>query len=116
MVLKDTYICSMCKKEESIEHVMLNCEDTESFWKEVHKWIISLGCKGFKLPESKIIILGDIKDNYVINYISVGKKVILNDQNGRKNKTCICQFVKTKIVLTRKGMYKANIQKKDKTI
>ena len=79
MGIKASALCSFCNTEnDSVEHMLIECNITKELWREAWNWIIEIGVPGYHLSEEKIIT-GELEKSVCINtIIMLTKKVIYN--------------------------------------
>ena len=53
MVIKNSPMCALCNiKEDSMEHVLIECPVSKEIWREVRSWIAELGVPDYNLSEN----------------------------------------------------------------
>ena len=79
MGIKKSNLCGMCQREvDSVDHMLLFCEESQHLWTEVQEWIIELGMVHYILSNNRIIE-GDLENTIAVNsIILLTKKVIYN--------------------------------------
>ena len=59
----------MCKQEkDSLEHVLLICDESRQVWCNVENWIVPLGIDDFKITDTKKLV-GGLEKTFGINSI-----------------------------------------------
>ena len=72
--IKDSDICGLCKKEkDSNEHMLIQCEVSNTIWINVQSWIQEIGIEDYIITDEKKI-LGDFNCSYWVNAIIFNKK------------------------------------------
>jgi len=87
--------CSFCQEhDESLEHLLVHCKFSQSFWSTVASWLISLTYIDIRHINERMILLGifsNIEYNKLINHIIIiGKQVIYS---------CRCKNLKPNLKL-----------------
>ena len=79
MGIKTSALCTFCNTEnDSVEHMLIECNIIKDLWGEVRNWIIEIGVPDYHLSDEKII-MGELEKSVCINtIILLTKKVIYN--------------------------------------
>ena len=79
MRIKDSPVCNFCAtNEDSIEHMLIECEIVQSLWHEIEEWIAFIGVVNYSI-ENSVIVLGELQKSFWINaIILITKKTIFN--------------------------------------
>ena len=79
-------VCSFCGKEnESLEHILINCNYTKEFWAEVIKWLRSLKVNINNLNNKEIMLgMPNCEDELFVNHVLLIAKQYLYSCRWRK--------------------------------
>ena len=79
-------VCSFCGKEnESLEHILINCNYTKEFWAEVIKWLRSLKVNINNLNNKEIMLgMPNCEDELFVNHVLPIAKQYLYSCRWRK--------------------------------
>ena len=64
MRIKDSPLCNFCaQKEDSNEHMLIECETVQTLWHQIEEWISSIGVMDYSITNS-VIILGELQKSF----------------------------------------------------
>ena len=69
MRIKDSPLCNFCvQKEDSNEHMLIECEIVQTLWHNIEEWISAIGVIDYSITNS-VIILGELQKSFWLNAI-----------------------------------------------
>ena len=96
MRIKDSPLCNFCvQKEDSNEHMLIECEIVQTLWHNIEEWISAIGVIDYSITNS-VIILGELQKSFWLNaIILITEKPIFN---ARINETMpFLESIKTQV-------------------
>ena len=92
--IRDDEICDNCHEVETISHLLFECHVARNIWREIQIWLSRISPNTFFL-DKKSVLLGNTRNEIIINYIITLTKHELYKSKWNRNKLTLAKLKHT---------------------
>ena len=89
--IREDETCDNCDEVETISHLLYECHVARNLWREVQSWLSIISPNTFDL-DKKSVLLGNTKNEIIINYIIILTKHKFYKSKWNRNKLTILKL------------------------